>query len=505
MALEFIPNQPFIFTDRNETQDCKNSDSPCVLLQDGDNIYVQALLTPCEEGSILCDSDFGGEEGDAVANGNFLTSAAGWTLGATWSYNAGGWVVVTGAGSTSLSQVIADTINEGNCYTVFFRVLNYVSGSITPSLSSVLGTSVNADGSYMQVITAGAANEVLAFIPTAGASLSITDIQLFDMGACWCPDNGNIYHTDTSVESAMCHIPGLDTILTQVGVTPPIINGERYKVQITITGSSAGSVHVIVGAAAVSVDFVGNGDFTDYVTADADDAFAIFFSSDFDGCVTQVIVEEMASDIDFGVVEIDGSSVQELNGFAQYIDDRVIFTFNTSDFNFTHGCYKFFINEPCEGLFFYSNCFNWQSVHAGTRQIIAIDREASDPTLRYSYGFLWFGTSFYLVQRVFLHFRKPSYDTRSVHDRFSTGRHFRSYAEKSKKWELAIEGLSEDQHDCMNVMWGCLLIDIDGTYYFTRDEEYVPLWDDVGHKIKADVKINVTRRDDVIFSDNCNR
>lgn len=505
MGLSFIDNQPWIFQDRNEYQTCQKDEPVCNLIADGDEVFFQFKNDPCGA-SLLCDTDFSGEGGDVISNGAFESSGAGWTFaGPEWAYNAGGYMdVVTVGTQPLLSQSISGGINDGNCYIVRYTILNYVSGSITPILAGTSGTPVSADGTYSEVFTAGIVDELLSFSPDVNSEMSITDIQLYDMGACWCPDNGNLYHPPTGT-NMMCHIPGAETVLTQVNTIPPIVNGKYYKIQITISGSTAGTVHYIVGAAAVSTDFSGNGSFTDYVFADGDDNFAIVFSSDFDGCVTDILVYEMTTDIDFGVVQLNESAVQELSAYLTFVDNYVFVNFDTSAFSFDHGCYRLVVGDPCSMEFYYSNCFNWQASFPDTRQVIAIDRVSTDPSSRYSFGFYWLSTNFYLVQRVGLNFRRPSKETKFSDDRFSTGSRFKSYAEQSKKWELAIEHLDETKHDCMALQWQCKSVSIDGVEYFTQDEEYNPLWDDNNYLPYADVKINVTRKQDVIFADNCNR
>lgn len=509
MALEFIDNQPFAFQVglgvplRNEYQTCKKDEENCVMIADGDEVFLQFKQTPCDS-PLLCDSDFSdGQIGNYVTNGDFDGSASGWTLDADWSYNAAEYVDVQSTVSAveDLSQTIVDGLETGECYVLAFQILNYVSGSLAPSLGGTAGTTVNADGEYRQLIVAGA-TDVLNFRASSVCELSIDNIQVYRLGFCWCADNGNLAVGDHD----MCHIPGADTVLTQVGVVPAITSGQRYKVEVTISNRTAGFIHLLLGTAA-SDDFIGNGTFSDYVIADATGQFSIFMDSDFDGCITDVLVYEMATDIDVGVVETDGSFVMELGAYATFIDDRIILNFDTTAFSFAKGCYRLFILDPCDPSpdTYNSNCFSWKTTHPGTRQIIAIDRASADPNSRYSFGFLWFVTSFYLIQRVRVHFRRPVKETNFNMDRFSTGSHFKSYVEQSKQWEMVIETLDETQHDCMAVMLHCKSCSIDGVDYVTRDEEYSPLWDEEGFNVTADVRINVSRKQDVIFADNCNR
>lgn len=643
MGLEFIPNQPWTFESRNEYQHCKRTDSACNLIADGDQIFLQMKNVPCG-GSLLCDTDFSGEEGDLVVNGNFQQNDDGWTSSSPeWTYNSLGYMDILTTGSQPIMfQSVAGGVTDGHCYVVRFTILNYVSGSITPYVGGVAGTPVSANGEYGQVIIPGSLDELISFSPDLNSEMSITGIQLYDMGFCWCPDNGQLFHLPTG-ENKMCHIPGAQTILTQVGVTPPIVNGSRYQVKITISGSTAGTVHYILGAAAVSIDFAGNGTFTDYVIADGDDNFQIAFSSDFDGCITGIDVEKLTDDYGATIIDSDGNFVFDLSPYFIYNKGYVFLVFDTSIFDFSHGCYRLSIVDPCayqssfnyitngdfsananwfgscyfgtwftgseaEGVatgsvctptelvqsnlnglvtgvkyiarvkyksnfvdagnnirfdvcgttvanlspttsyqqftsipfeitnpanqirfhFDYgnitagnsitiddveifavtpdvSNCFNWQTEHSGTRLIKAIDRISTDPSDRYSFGFYWPGTVFFLQQRVLLDFRKPVKNSKFVSDRYSTGKYYKSYVEQSKRWEMLIRDLDETQHDAMAVMLQCKSWSIDGVEYFNHDEEYDPTWDEKGYNNTADVKQAVSRLQDVIFADNCNR
>lgn len=502
--IEVIPNQPWIFEDRPETTDCKKTDPACNKIADGDDIYIQFKTDACGS-PLLCDQDFGSAIGNLVTNGDFNGSAAGWTLGATWSYNADHYMDSNDTVGSFLTQSIP-AINEDECYVVVFTVTNYVSGTLTPQVGGVGGTGVTANGVYRQVIVAGNSGE-LRFAATGNPNeFSLSNVQLYSMGACWCPDNGNLYSTANQV-GLFCHVPGSETTITQVTVTPPIIISHLYRVQITVSNRTAGFVYAIVGTSTQSEHFVGNGSFTDYVLADGNNNFQIVMSSDFDGCITDVLVYEFPTSVNMGVVDENGDLVQDLTAYGQYRDNRVTLHVNTSDFSFDHGCYRFFYADPCEMAPepVISNCFSWQEEHPKTRYVTAIDRSDTDPDTRYSYGFQWYQNTFYLIQRVECNFRRPGKNTKANTGRYSTGVRFRSYAEKAKHWELVIVGLDETQHDAMDTMWGCKNIEIDGVGYFSDYDEYNPLWDELGAENIADVKIEVTRKDDIIFSDNCNR
>lgn len=501
MGIRVILNQPWYFGERPETQDCKKDDPSCNKIADGDDIFLQFETDPCDS-PILCDSDFTAVTGNLVTNGDFEGSASGWTLGATWTY-ADGKVTSDDTVASNLSQNISGGLNQDECYVLIFTVSDYVAGTLTPILGGISGTSVTANGTYREVIVAGASSSLIFAATGNPNEFSLDNVQVYSLGFCWCPDNGNLY-SSSEQPGLLCHIPGAETILTQVGVVPPVVTGRLYRVRITVSDSSAGGVHAIVGAAAVSDETTGNGTFTSYVLADGNNNFEIVMSSDFDGCITDVLVAEMPTQVNVGVVDLDGNLVQDLTFYTSYNDDRINLEVNTSDFSFDYGCYRLYYADPCEVYPepITSNCFSWRATHPGTKLIRATDTEGD---LRFSYDFRWETTTFYLQQRVEANFRRPSRDTKSNTDRFSTGRHFRSYAEKSKRWELVIVGLDETQHDCMDTMWGCRVVEIDEIQYFSDYDEYSPLWDELGVENIADVKIEVTRRDDVIFSDNCNR
>lgn len=502
MAIQFIENQPFIFEAPNEYQSCKKDESRCALIQDGDEIYVQMKQTPCT-GELLCDTDFqDGTLGDLVTNGDFEGSASGWTISAgEWIYDGTNdqidYLSVTG--TSTLSQTIAEGLVEDECYTLHFTIGNWVSGSLTPSLGGTAGTAVNANGTYHQVITAGAGTD-LVFNPGGAGQYSLDDIQLYRTGFCWCPDNGYV----TTGEGNLCHVNGLATTVTQVGILPAITSGNLYQVAVTVSGRSAGLVRLLLGTAA-SDDFEANGTYTDYVIADANNAFSIYFDADFDGCITDVSVMEMETGHIFTITDQDQVGVIGVTGYASYTDDRIILNFPITDLAINKGCYLIKATDGCDAEVYYSNCFNYKASHPGTRQVIATDYITGGVTTRYSFGFMWLTTSFYLIQRLYLNFRRPTSNSKSVTDRFSTGEHFKSYVERSKQWELAVESLDETAHDCLDIQTQLKDWSIDGVKYHRHDEEYAPSWDEGGYNTLADVKLNVSRKTEVLFSDNCNR
>jgi len=116
-----------------------------------------------------------------LRNGNFSTGdATGWTCGAHWAYAATNKITRTQfADVETLSQTGLDIL-AGVPYRLKFTTSGSAgAGTITPSLGTVNGTPVTADGTYTQTITPTVTGGNLVFTPTNNdIATSISDVSL---------------------------------------------------------------------------------------------------------------------------------------------------------------------------------------------------------------------------------------------------------------------------------------------------------------------------------------
>lgn len=111
---------------------------------------------------------------DLVVNGTFDTNTD-WTKGTGWSISGGSANHSTN-GIGNLSQSI--TIIPGQTYRVTYRVLNYTSGTVTPTLGGVELTPRTAAGTYMEVILA-VDNTGIYFATDNTARLSLDSVTIY--------------------------------------------------------------------------------------------------------------------------------------------------------------------------------------------------------------------------------------------------------------------------------------------------------------------------------------
>lgn len=505
--MDFIDNQPLIFKDRNEYQLCKKTDTRCALMQPGDKVCVQFKNAPCDDTNLVCDNQFAVlNSGNKVSNGDFVGGSTGWTVGGTWSYVNGVMHAESPDTASSLIQTLAEPLVEDGCYLLKFTVSNYVDGDLLVELGGTPLALISANGEYSYLIVTDASDDDLSFTASPPADFDLDNVQVYYLGPCWCADNGNISPAGTA---GFCHIPGAETIVSQV--TPPLTGGTFYKVNISIRNMTTGQVRVRTGFPIQTVAFTTNGDHIDYVAAGGTD-LSIWMSSDFDGCIIDVGAVAYNRSNEFYLVDEDDNEVFDFSSDVIYYQDRMFFCFDLADIRdgadqpFAYGCYRIKVVDFCTSTEYFSNCISYKEEFPGTRQIIANDWITGDyNSFRYAHGFVWVSDLFTLTQRMDINFRRATQKTLFDGDRFSTGERYKSYSEQSKWWEMAVLSLSETEHDCLALQVQLRDWSIDGISYYTEDEEYSPDHDARGYNTISNVRLLVTRKTGITFSDNCSR
>ena len=125
-----------------------------------------------------------------VTNPNFDT-ASDWTLGTGWSF-VGGTADVDGSqvAVSDLSQTISEGIVDGGVYVLEYTVLDYAAGTVTPSVGGTAGTARSANGSYVELVTAGSANDDLVFQASVDGDLKLDNVSLRQLNPNTDPQAG---------------------------------------------------------------------------------------------------------------------------------------------------------------------------------------------------------------------------------------------------------------------------------------------------------------------------
>lgn len=283
------PGQPVIFGVEETECNC-GSRNQCLLVEPNDPVYAQLQLQPC--GTVdYCNTDIGDDlvcnggfelGSELVTNGNFTGSADDWTLGTNWAYSSDAACASGSTAGQTLSQTIA--ITNGSYYRVEYTISSYSSGNVRVILGGTNGSTRNANGTYIEYLTAGATT-TLAFervsINFTGCIDSVS-VKLID---CWTFGSGWTYTDGT----ACCD--GSSNDLTQSGIIGG--GGEAFLLSYTVSGYQAGSLLPILGGTngtSVSAD----GDYQEIIF-DSGGNDLVFDSTAFEGCIDNVSLNLISS------------------------------------------------------------------------------------------------------------------------------------------------------------------------------------------------------------------
>ena len=129
---------------------------------------------------------------DTVVNGSFAADAS-WTKNAGWTI-AGGVAVATAASTTTISQ--AQALTAGTTYKIVFTVSGFSLGGVRPLFTggtTVIGTTVSANGTSTQYLTAATGNTTLAFQTVGVSTLNIDNVALQAITNYVGPGDGELW------------------------------------------------------------------------------------------------------------------------------------------------------------------------------------------------------------------------------------------------------------------------------------------------------------------------
>lgn len=340
--MQILDNQPISFRPYLETDSpCNLGDRKkyCQLYENGDHLKAQWIVDPCS--TLECDPP----SDNLTSNPNFTGGASAWTLANGATYNSDAIKFAPDASGSQLSQSIV--LDAGKCYLLRFTISNYVAGTTTPTLGSTVGTTVNANGTYTQIITP--TTNDLSFSGSTSADLTVDDIFLYNL-ECFCPDNEDVYVNNQTI----CHISGTATILT---FDVPLVSGKYYGITIEISNQTKGAATIIAGTMA-GESFDGNGSFTSFLTSNGT-VLTIEMDADFDGCVSFIKADiyPATEDYEIGLFDLDDNWLREIQtyGGINYLtyDENWItldwFIPNALYYSpaIAEGCYKICLIDPC--------------------------------------------------------------------------------------------------------------------------------------------------------------
>ena len=171
-----------------------------------------------------------------VINGTFSGSAAGWTVGAAWTYNSNA-VDKNSDGVTTLSQTTPVAPIAGRTYAITYTISNFtVAGTITVGFGGATAPARTlANGTYTELITAVGTGDLI-FTPTSLSRFTIDNVNgtvalprytdgvgvrpfvVYSWGAQALAQNINISYTNTALTTGQT----MSSIVTNQGAAASI-------------------------------------------------------------------------------------------------------------------------------------------------------------------------------------------------------------------------------------------------------------------------------------------
>lgn len=330
------PNQPLYF-EAPSADDCGcGQPTNCLLYVPEQQVYSQLTIEPC--GTVtVCNNTLGDE---LILNGDFAANLDNWTVDAGWAWSSGRACATNGQ---NIGQTIGAGLTDGAPYLVTFTIANYDSNDVSLSLGGTAAGPYNADGTYSVIIVAGAANDDLVFGGSSTFNGCIDDVSLKLITTCWDADE-----TDwTTSVSGACHVAGNTTPLVNTGTT--ITLAGYYKVTITVSGMTAGTLTCYLGIDPQTPVISTNGTYDIWGIANGID-ISFVPSSDFDGCVSGLAVEEYCNNYLFHLLDENNDFVYDMTPFFSLQEDVYnLENFSWDDISLAYGCYTLCLIDCCYG------------------------------------------------------------------------------------------------------------------------------------------------------------
>lgn len=505
MATEFLPNQPVVFTDYSQQGLNNDTNEWSVLLQGDDTLCIQQKLISSVD-SIICElSDLGSE-----LFTTFDSFGAGWTkaLGIEL-YNHGGSI-----NSTVSNSGVAFATEEYHWYQITFEVTTVAGGTVTPYFSNYsvgdtwTGTSVNTLGFHTQYIQCKISGETCSFYGTG--SITITNISFKPVGECF--ENGwNSWTRDEA--GKLCHITGNVAPIQSNLISPPLIDQSYYKIIVTISGRTQGTLNVASDTITDQPLCSGNGTFTRYLAPNGgfDEQLYLTPDNDFDGCVSNVLIQRIENANYFRIVNQNNVAVSDIYDLASSADPVTIYndriswciSFDSvlsggSAIALPTGCYKILYYDADSGFSYSTNniSYNASNTYEKTKMFYGnCEGEA--------FGFIFTGAGFSLHQRLPVLQINPKYEIEADEYVTSQGVRSNSTVRKDKLKTLWVDYIDEIAHDAFSTLINCDEVTMDNLDVYFPINDYEPEWNENQKYNTAQVKLDFKFNPASLYNKTC--
>jgi hypothetical protein len=511
MPLELIPNQPFIFENPIGAYPCLNNDPKhyAQLVQDGDITCVQWKLGACGA-SPLC-------EPDMVMETPGSNELGAWTATGGWSTSGSCCVSFDGTGDPGgdANQSFATT-EIGSIYKVSFTVDVY-----TGNLEYELATdfeyfTFNSSGYYEFYFTAKNAVLGVYFIvantatTNAGDTIEISGLSVVQWTDCWLdelPDDLPTWsYAFSAGQGKFC-----STDTTQgdlINTTAFSQTGNYHGVTLVISDATQGGIEVRLGGVLLGTTS-GNGEQGFYGVPTAGTDLVLTKTGDFDGCVSQVNVEDYGEP-GTSMIRVTNESVSNFaNITPTVIKDRLIACIDWENLTWSTGkapddCtpLKIQAEDPCDDTIVYTSVNRALYKEGATWECTKLVESWNDG---YAFGF-YFGDiaspDFKLTQRLRVLAFNPVYRNAGEEYLYSSGNSGRSFAQSQKARTAWFDYMDEYAHDCTRTQLLGQKLFIEGYAFYYPTEDYEPEWNENGRYNLAQSRVTVFH-EEAIFGSAC--
>ena len=163
----------------------------------------------------------------------------------------------------------------------------------------------------------------------------------------WTADAGWTYNANSIGanldDGTYVHTPGTSDDLEQ---TVPFVNGNYYKLTITVGNRTAGTVTESIGGTALD-PISSNGEFTLYGTASSSGVLTITADSAFDGYVAYVSAYELVNTYQLVLLDADTETAAAVQPSITSVYDDEYVTLYWQWSGVPMGCYKVSVGDPC--------------------------------------------------------------------------------------------------------------------------------------------------------------
>lgn len=346
MAIQFIDNQPLTWrTDWPTDSDCKTPyDRACTLYTTNDYLMSQWKQTPCGAGTNLwCNPTFSNPNSELVTNGNFAT-ATGWTF-SNASFDA---VNLRANFTGAASGYVQSTIGTISGYFQFqITVGGSTTGYVKVSLRGGTGVDLIGQGTFSVNVLASNVNTLVKIegVNFDGwvDAVSVKTHILAPGSTADCWDSAFPQRWAINSNGSITKIPGSsDTIGGQINTFQ---QGGYYKISLTVSGMTAGSLSVELVGVSLLGTITQDGVYNYWVTSASSNVINLDANNTFNGTISGLNVLSYSNYFNVILRDTKGATDYDLSSYLTYDEDWVTLNYQLGSVD--PGCYELCFYDAC--------------------------------------------------------------------------------------------------------------------------------------------------------------